>query len=152
MNPTNGKRAVPIRKADPQARKKAYWVVAVTTLVGLTLVGTYQHFEPRVVAWVESNADYIVDHPQIVFAFGLVLILPIVLAALYLIVYGHRAVKARLMPPPEYTVIRDTPIRDGATAVVWGRIIQALASAIALAAIGIPILLWYALRQLTAAG
>ena len=90
---------------------------------------------------IDAIARFLLESPRagvIAMAFGAV---PIVLFAIYLFVFGARVIRAERFPLPGQAVVRDTPIREGHAAIVHGRVLQALAVLLALAAASLPVVL-----------
>jgi len=138
-----------IQKADPAARRRAIWIVAIGSVFGALAILSYQHFESRIYEWIEKNIELLTSTPELPFLFSLVLVSPLLFLSTYLFVYGHRAARARRLPPPGYAVARDTPVHIGKDALVRARIVQILSLVIALAGAMIPVFFWYVFSNLT---
>lgn len=78
------------------------------------------------------------------FLFAAVLSVPLVAFAVYLWSLGAKVLRARQFPPPEYRVIRDTPVIGGQAAVLRGRGLKVLAVCLGVASV----LLWLLLGRL----
>jgi hypothetical protein len=123
-------------------------IILVGALPGLVVIGAYSYFETEIQHWLEHNIEYLVQNSWLVFSFGVLLVMPLLAASGYLFVYGGRVATTRRLPPPGTEVVRDTRVREGVQALVRGRIIQILALVLLLAAVFIPIFLWYVFSRL----
>ena len=140
---------VTIQKANPHARKKALAIVLITACAGSAIIGAYGYFEAEIYRYIEGNLEYLVKNSYLAFLLGVVMAAPVIAAAGYLAVYGHRAVKAQRMPPPGYEVVRDTRVFEGGPARVRGRAVQLLAAMLLLCATLVPFVMWYVFHGLT---
>lgn len=137
-----------IQKADPTARRKS---LLAAGLAGIVLLVTGLMFGFGASDRVDAIAGFILESPRtgvIAMAIGA---LPIVLFAIYLFVFGARVIRAERFPLPGQAVVRDTPIREGRAAIVHGRVLQALAVLLAVAAAALPVVLARVLGALTGA-
>ena len=144
----NGKTPDEVQPADPGARRKAIWVVGVTTLLGVCAILAFEYFQGDLQEWLERNIGYLVRHPVLVFLAGLAFVSPVVVAGIYLLVLGSRAVRTRRFPPPGYAVVRDTPVHHGVQAIRRGRIIQLVSLLVMVAAVTLPLILAIIFRTL----
>ncbi len=127
-----------IQKADPAARRRSLLFVGLAGIV-LLLAGLVFGFDST--DRIGAIAEIILESPRrsvIAMAVGAV---PVVLFAIYLFVIGARVIRAERFPLPGQAVVRDTPIREGRAAVVYGRVLQALAVLLMLAAAALPVVL-----------
>ncbi len=127
-----------IQKADPAARRKSLLIVGLAGIVLLVAGLLFGFDEPD---RIDAIAGLILESPRIGVIAMAVGALPIVLFAIYLFVVGARVVRAERFPLPGQAVGRDTPIREGRAAIVHGRVLQALAVLLALAAAALPVIL-----------
>ena len=137
-----------IQKADRRARQKAILIVLVGVIVGSTIVVTLQLNRGKIDAWLLENRAYLIDYPERIALFFLVLMFPVLAYAVYLWRFAVRTVNARQFPPPGTQVVRDTVVLSGKAAVMRGRLLQFSASLLALAAFLLPALIWYILRSI----
>ena len=142
---------VQIQPADPRARRKAIWMVAIATLLGFCVILAIEYFQHDLQSWLERNIDFLVQNTFVVFLAALVFISPVLAAAIYLLWLGNRTVRAQRFPPPEYAVYRDTHVLEGLRAVHRGRIIQLLSILLLCVAGAIPLIFWYIFRSLSSA-
>ena len=140
---------VTIQPANTHARKKALVVVLITTCCGFAVLSAYSYFEAEIYRYIEDNVEDLIEHSYLAGLLGLVMAAPVIAAAGYLYVYGHRATKAQRMPPPGYEVVRDTRVFEGDPARMRGRIVQLLALMLLLCATLVPFVLWYVFHSLT---
>ena len=140
------------QRADPGARRKAIRVLIVVTLFGLCALLALEKFEDRFGSWLESNIEFLLENPILVFAGAMVLVSPVLATGTYLMVLARRTVQAQRFPPPGYAVARDTPVAEDGQAIRRGRIIQLLALFLLCCAAAIAAALWYMFRSLGASG
>ncbi len=127
-----------IQKADPAARRKSLLIVGLAGIVLLVAGLLFGFDEPD---RIDAIAGLILESPRIGVIAMAVGAFPIVLFAIYLFVVGARVVRAERFPLPGQAVVRDTPIREGRAAIFHGRVLQALAVLLALAAAALPVIL-----------
>ena len=139
-----------IQSADPAARHRAIILVGATAAIGTALIYAATSRQAQLIAWLEQHLDVALRFPAIGLAVGFALTAPLLGAAAYLFLHGRRVVVSRRWPPPGQSVVRDTPVTHGMMAVYRGRVLQILASAMALVGSAIPLLLWQLLRTLGA--
>jgi hypothetical protein len=144
----NGKTLDKVQSADRGARRKAIWVVGVTTLLGGCVIIAFEYFQSDLQDWLARNIGYLVRHPVLVFLVGLAFASPVVVAGIYLLELGSRAVRTRRFPPPGYAVVRDTPVHHGVQAIRRGRIIQLLSLLVMAAAVTLALILAIMFRTL----
>ena len=100
--------------------------------------------------WLEQNPEYLVENVNLVVIVMTILILPVIAASLYLAWLGFIIIKHQRFPPQDLTLIRDTRIYEGQSALIRGRIVLALSMVVFVAAASIPVLIWYILEELAA--
>ena len=138
-----------MQKADPRARKKAIGILFLGAAVGATAIYAFKRYEMEISSWLAANVDWIASHPGMFFVVGLILISPLLLLTGYLYLYGLRIVRTKRIPPPNYSVTRNTIVRTGNQAVLRGRIVQLLSAILMLAGSAIPIIFWYLLYRVS---
>lgn len=138
-----------IQKADPADRRKALIVVGIAGgLCALPLVAAlFGALDLR--ARLDAAAAQFVASPPAGVAAMSVAVVPLVLFALYLVVFGARVIRAGRFPLPGQRVVRDTRIREGRAATVHGRVLQVLGILLGLAALSLPVIFARMLALLT---
>jgi uncharacterized membrane protein len=137
-----------IQKADRRARQKAILMVLVGVIVGSAIMMTLQLNRGKIDAWLLENRRHLIDHPELIALFFLVLMLPVLASAVYLWRFAVRTVDARQFPPPGTQVVRDTVVLSGRAAVMRGHLLQFVAGLLASAAFLLPAMIWYILRSI----
>ena len=134
-----------IQKANPALRKKALIaVIGTAVLVGLVLF----FFEGKLTDFMTNNAGQFVESPgkfALVFA---VFMLPLVIAAVHMFLYGRKVVTAQRFPPPDTEVVRDTRILTATQAVGRGKSLIFFAIILIIIAIAVPSMIWLMLRSI----
>lgn len=143
---------VQIQKADPEARRKAIRGILIGALVGGALYFLLQGMIGNINQWIESHAEFLVEHHYVAFLLMLVPVAPVIALSGYLIVYASKIVKTQRFPPPDTPVIRDMRVIEGRPAVIRGRIAQLLCWIILLSASAIPLLIWYIFYSVSCVG
>jgi hypothetical protein len=141
-----------VQKADLAARRRTVWIVSAATVLGCVLIVQFDSARQSFEGWLVAHEETLIARPELLPLSALVLLLPVLLAALYFWRFGARVVASRRFPPPGSTVIRDTPVLAEGAAVSRGRLVQALAAMLAFSALAIPAFLWYVLWSLSRPG
>lgn len=132
-----------IQRADPAARARLLRTLVPVAGTGLLLA-----------AALALLAERLSDQAPLALVLGLSGLLLIAIAMLWplrtLWLTGQTAVRTRRFPPPGEPVVRDTPIRRGKDAVLSGRILQALAVALATFVLLTPLAVGWLLYLLVA--
>lgn len=134
---------VQIQKADPVARRKAIRGMLIGVMVGAVLFYLLQGMVGNINEWLESDAEFLVEHHYLAFLLILIPVAPIIVLSGYLIHHANKIVKTQRFPPPGTPVIRDVRVIEGRPAVLRGRVAQLLLWIILLSASAIPLLIWY---------
>jgi hypothetical protein len=132
-----------IQKGDPDAKRKAIWFLVLCSIVGAVVLGSYSYFEAEIHSWIYRNIDFLISNPLAVFLPALIFVTPILFLSVYLFIYGYRASQAKRMPPPGYSVVKDTVVFSGLKAIRMGRLVQFISLVLLLAGAAIPGILWY---------
>lgn len=114
-----------IQKADPAARARLLsWLIPLA-LAGLLLAAALTTLSEQLVN--SAPLQWVYGLLGLLVVLGLVMLWPL------RVVWrtGQAAVAARRFPPPGEPVVRDTPVRHGADAVLRGRILQSFAVTLA---------------------
>ena len=135
-----------IQKADPEARRKAIFLICVASLLGGGALLVFEFFEDDFQAWLQKNIDFLLENTIVVFIVTLVLVTPIIAVGVYLWLLGNRTVRAQRFPPPGYAVARDTIVLAGSKGRRRGRVIQVLSLFLLCMAGAIPFAMWYVFR------
>lgn len=133
---------VQIQKADPVVRRKAIRGILIGVVIGGVLYFLLQAMIGNINQWIESHAEFLVEHHYLAFLLMLIPVAPVIVLSGYLFVYAGKIVKTRRFPPPDTPVIRDMRVIEGRAAVIRGRIAQLLCGVILLSASAIPLLIW----------
>jgi len=137
-----------IQQADPKAKRKAIWLVGITTLFGFCAMLAFEYYQDDFQSWLELNIGYLVQNAYVVFLVAVVFISPVIVAGIYLLFLGNRIVRSQRFPIPGHAVIRDTQVLRGLRAIRRGRIIQLLSLLLLVAAGAIPFLFLAIFRAL----
>jgi uncharacterized membrane protein YqjE len=128
-----------IRRADPTARRQALWILAIGVMIGALLIVN----RVVLIEWLASDHREFPRRLTLVLAGVAVLyVVPLVACAIYIWTLGTRAVRTREFPPKRMRVLRDTRVVVGRAAIARGRVAQALALALAGAALVLALSLW----------
>lgn len=115
---------------------------------GTALIASYERFESQIYEWMAENIGLLTSHPELPFLISLIVVSPLYLFSIYLFIYGHRAAKAKRLPAPGYSVVRDTLVHTGTDAVYRARIVQVLSLVLVLPSAMIPVFFWYVFSRL----
>ena len=140
-----------IQKADPAARRKAMIMVLVAFVFGVSVIAAFDHFQVDIESWAVNNLDFLLEHTYLIFMVFLVLVLPVLGAGVYFLVFANRIARAQRFPPPGCAVSRDTVVLEGARAVWRARVIQLTSILLLCAAASTPVVMWYILQRIAGA-
>jgi hypothetical protein len=140
-----------IQKADPDARRKAIWVICVATILGVCAIVAFDSFQDDFQSWLEANIEFLLENTIVVFLVSLIFVSPVLAAGAYLLWLGNRTVRAQRFPPPGCALARDTLVLEGSKGLKRGRIIQLLSLLLLCGAAAIPFVMWYVFRSLASA-
>lgn len=129
-----------IQKADAQMRRTGALVVGAGALLGVVLLGMARGRGPALAAWVAEDVESRLRLVMTVLT--LVTTGPVLGVAGYIWYLGGRVVRAGRYPPPRARVLRDTTVLTGQAAVRRGRLAQAAAAVLGLAAGLLAFFLW----------
>lgn len=132
-----------VQQADPSARRKAIWMVCISTILGLSAILAFEYFRDDFHAWFARNIGFLLENTIVVFVVSLVLVSPILAAEIYLLLLGNRTVRTQRFPPRAYAVTRDTWVLEGRQAIRRGRLIQILSLFLLFTTGAIPVVMWY---------
>lgn len=137
-----GSQAIPnIEASRAESRRRAFWVLLASLLLGGLLFGALEFFDALLWARAEREAAFLVRHPWLPPLIGMLLACPLLWASFTLFHIGRRAVRTQRMPPPGPTWFRPQRISYGPAARRRGFLLQVLASLLLLAAFALPVLL-----------
>ena len=139
-----------IRQADPRARRAAIGILVFSFVFGFALITLIASDESKIVSWLESNLDLFTSYPTIPAMLMFVFALPVAAAGGYLLLYGHRTLQSKQIPPPNYSVLRDTLVLEGKAATRRGYIVFTLSVMIILTSASLPVFVWYIFTSLAA--
>ena len=133
-----------IRKADPEARRRAILVVVLGATIGALLIAGFGHFRGSLHEWLVSDPAETAFRARVVIrAAAFLLAAPLVAFAAYLWLLGAKALRAQQFPPPGLRVIRDTPVVSGPAAVTRGHAIQIFAVCLGVGAVVLCLFFWW---------
>jgi hypothetical protein len=122
-----------VRKADPEARRRAVLIVVFATAVGGLLIAGFEHLREPFREWLVSEPAETARRARLaIYVAAVVLSAPVIAFAAYLWLLGARTVRAQQFPPPGVRVVRDTPVVGGRGAVTRGHAIQVIAACLGL--------------------
>ena len=127
-----------IQPAEPEARRKALWVVALASIFGSSAILAFEYLRNDFTNWLDGNIGALAQNPVAGALVAVVFVFPVVLIGLYLLRIGYRMIRFQRFPPPNYAVIRDTRVLTGLQAIRRGRIIRMLGIALLLVSMAIP--------------
>ena len=137
-----------IQQADPAARRRAVRLLLVVGVIGTLMILVFEYLFSE--SWSDEQIAFLLDNRYLVFLCFLLLGLPLVGAAIYLLVFARKVSAAERFPPPGYSVTRDTVVLEGAAARRRAWMIRTLAAVILLTATGTPFFMWYLFAQFAA--
>jgi hypothetical protein len=133
-----------IRKADPEARRRAILMVVFGATIGALLIAGFGHFRGSLHEWLVSDpAETAFRARVVVCAAAFLLAAPLIAFTVYLWLLGVKVVRAQQYPPPGLRVIRDTPVISGPGAVTRGQAIQVVAVCLGLSAVVLCLFFWW---------
>lgn len=133
-----------IQKADPDAKRKVIRVICIALFLGVCAIIAFESFQDEFQAWLERNINFFIERRIVFFLGSLALVSPVVAAGTFLLRVGNRTVRAQRFPPPDYSVVRDTIVLEGAKGIQRGRFIQLAALLLFFCAALIPFYMWQA--------
>jgi hypothetical protein len=132
-----------IQRADPSARRRAVILLIVGTLIGGSLLYAFERSWPSIVRWLLSDPEQLPHRLATLRNFlVLVTVLPLLAFAVHLWGRGTTIRRHQRFPLVGERLIRDTLVVYGEAAVIRGRVLQCLAVALAVLAIGLVVVLW----------
>lgn len=137
-----------IQKADRRAVRTAVAVVVCGALVGLALLTFSRRNGEAFGFWLPADLS-----GRLTLVLGIQMALftvPLLAMAGYVWHLGGRIVRAQRYPPPGMRLVRNTPIVVGDAAVRRGRVAQALAASLGVAAVLLAFVLWRLLASVGA--
>jgi hypothetical protein len=133
-----------IRKADPEARRRAILVVVFGAAIGALLIAGFEELRQPLHDWLMSDPAQTPRRARLVIALSAVLLAaPLITFAVYLWLLGVKVVRAQQYPPPGLRVIRDTPVVSGPGAVTRGQAIQVGAVCLGVSAAVLCLFFWW---------
>ena len=132
-----------IERADPRTRRRAMTLLAIGAAFGVLLFVLVESRLPALQKWVIEDPNQAEGRLRVV-ASGLaaVVAVPTLLFAAYFWRLGGRVIRSSRFPPPGMRVVRDTVVRDGASAKRVGRILQAMALMLTFTVGGLLTIVW----------
>ena len=127
-----------IERADPGSRRFALVFLVIAAGLGTAALVVLDSYRQSLLSWFLAHEPNV--QVTIVIVALLLLLMPLLLMAAWVWRYGGRVLRGSRHPPQGVKVIRDTPVRHGARARLYGRLYQALAAVLVLAASSV---LWF---------
>jgi len=133
-----------VQKADPEARRKAIWVLVFVAAIGGLLISGFDHIREPFRAWLVSDPADTARRARLALSVSiLVLSVPGIVFAIFLWLFGAKVLRAQQFPPPGFRVVRDTPVVRGPAAVTRGHAIQVLAVCLGMGAGILCLFIWW---------
>ena len=129
-----------IQQADPRSRRLALMCVAVAAVLGSAALILLESHRQSLLSWFQGSSSR--AQVSIIVAALVLLLAPLFLMAAWVWNFGVRVLRGNRHPPEGVKVIRDTPVCRGAAARLYGRLYQALAALLVLAAFSVLWLSW----------
>jgi hypothetical protein len=129
-----------IERADPGTRRFALVSLVIAAGLGTAALVVLDSFHQSLLSWFLAHEPDV--RVTIIAIALLVLLMPLLLMAGWVWRYGGRVLRASRHPPQGVKVIRDTPVIHGARARLYGRLYQALAAVLVLAALSVLWVSW----------
>ena len=126
-----------VQRADPETRRFALVGLVVAAGLGTAILVLLDRYRQSLLSWLLANEPHV--QVGILVVALLVLLVPLLLMAAWIWTFGFRVLRGNRHPPEGVKVIRDTPVIHGPAARLYGRLYQALAALLVLAAFS---LLW----------
>ncbi len=132
-----------VQRADPGTRRISLVCLVVFAGLGTVVFVLLDRYRESLLSWFVANES----HVQVSILIGalLLLFMPLLLIAAWIWSFGGRVLRGSRHPPEGVKVVRNTPVTHGAAARLYGRLYQALAALIVLAALcvmGFSWMLW----------
>ncbi|HKJ18915.1 MAG TPA: hypothetical protein VJ984_16295 [Xanthomonadales bacterium] len=129
---------IEIHPADPETRKRAFWLILVSVVIAVAFaIGIHFHGE-KMGEWAEERMLELAEQPPIMFLVAFVFAIPLVGATIPMFRQAGKIVKSERIPPPDAKVVKDTPVITGSKAVRQGRGLQVMAVLMALFGLLVP--------------
>ena len=135
-----------IQPASPGARKMALLMIAITLVIGIVLLALAGIYQPKLEAWLLDDSALMQQKVNLILFVFVVLLAPLMFAAVYFWRFGSAVTRAGRFPPPNYAVVRDTPVIEGQKAIMRGRFIKIFSIVLGIGLVGIPIMFWQVSR------
>ena len=139
-------------KAPDRTRRTALWLVVAALILAGVIVTAFGDPRYGIEAWIARQLEAPDGIQAILLTISTVAILPIVAIGVYLFTVGSRTVRSQRYPPPRFALLRDVRVLEGRPAVRRGRLLQTLSGLVTLAALLLPLMIWWAARSLSGLG
>lgn len=132
-----------LRKADPEARRRAVLTILIATAVGVLVIFAFEQNRQVLEDWLLADPETAKQRAGwLLLLLAALLQLPTIGFAIYLWSIAGKILRAREYPPPGLAVIRDTPVVTGTAAEARGRQLRLLATGLVIAGLVFSLLLW----------
>lgn len=129
--------------ASPPTPRRILLLLAGAAAAGIVLFLVADRYSVSVRDWILSDPERAPARLRLVLALlGAAATAPLVAFAGYMWVLGARTVRARQFPPPGAGPLREVPVVAGDAALRRGRLLVALAAALALCCLLLLAMLW----------
>jgi hypothetical protein len=132
-----------IQRADPSAKRRAVLLVIFGSFIGGSVLYAFKQSWPSIERWLLSDPEQLPDRLATLRGFLVsVTTVPLLAFAVHLWGRGARICRHQRFPLEGERLVRDTLVVRGEAAAIRGRILQCLAVALAVLAVGLVVVLW----------
>ena len=134
-----------VQPADAQARRRAGLIWVLCALIGAVAIAWLERHIPALQSWLLTDQQKLPERLNLaIWIMTAAASLPLFVLSAWLWRLAHRITAVGRFPLPGQAVVRDTPIREGASALAFARRIRLFAGCFFFAALAVAALLWRA--------